>query len=102
MDDLILFLHRVQSINSLTLIFQEYEQRTEAKLNYNKCFVLLTEKNPWIEMPLANYLKEEIVYLEIIISWRMNPTKDWEGMIKKIQKVGTAIKQKKGSFNERV
>ena len=44
MDDLALFLHRVQSINSLTLIFQKYEQRTEAKLNYNKCFVLSIEK----------------------------------------------------------
>ena len=32
----------------------------------------------------------------------MNPTKDWEGMIKKMQKVGTPIKQRKGSFNERV
>ena len=32
----------------------------------------------------------------------MNPTKDWEGVIKKMQKVGAAIKQRKGSFNERV
>ena len=32
----------------------------------------------------------------------MNPTKDWEGVIKKMQKVGTAIKQRKGSFKERV
>ena len=32
----------------------------------------------------------------------MNPFKDWEGVIKKMQKVRTAIKQKKGSFNERI
>ena len=32
----------------------------------------------------------------------MNPTKDWEGVIKKMRKVGTAIKQRKGSFKERV
>ena len=80
MDDLALLLHRVQSINSLTSIFQKYEQGTEAKLNYNKCFVLSTEKfspvGPWAEMPSANYLGEEIVYLKVTISQRMNPTKD--------------------------
>ena len=32
----------------------------------------------------------------------MNPTKDWEGVIKKMQKVGIAIKQRKSNFNERV
>ena len=32
----------------------------------------------------------------------MNPTKDWKRVIKKMQKVGTAIKQRKGSFKERV
>ena len=32
----------------------------------------------------------------------MNSTKDSKEVIKKMQKVGTAIKQRKGSFNERV
>ena len=32
----------------------------------------------------------------------MNSTKNWKGVIKKMQKIGTAIKQRKGSFNERV
>ena len=47
-------------------------KETGAKLNYNKCFVLSTEKfspvGPWAEMPLANYLKEENVYLGDTIS----------------------------------
>ena len=72
MDDLALLLHRVQSINSLISIFQEYEQGTGAKLNYNKCFVLSTEKfspvGPWVEMPSANYLREETMYLGVTIS----------------------------------
>ena len=72
MDDLALLLHRVQSINSLTSIFQEYEQGTGAKLNYNKCFVLSTERfppvGPWVEMPPANYLGEETMYLGVTIS----------------------------------
>ena len=72
MDDLALLLHRVQSINSLTSTFQEYEQGTRAKLNYNKCFVLSTEKfspvGPWVEMLSANYLGEETVYLGVTIS----------------------------------
>ena len=72
MDDLALLLHRVQSINSLTSTFQEYEQGTKAKLNYNKCFVLSTEKFApvgfWVEMPSANYLGEETMYLGVTIS----------------------------------
>ena len=69
MDNLALLLHRVQSINSLTSIFQEYEQGTGAKLNYNKCFILSTEKfspvGPWAEIPLANYLERRLCTWEL-------------------------------------
>ena len=76
MDDLALLLHRVQSINSLTSIFQEYET-LELNSTTTNVFVLSTERfspmGPWAEIPLANYLREETVYLGVTIFLKNGP-----------------------------
>ena len=42
-DNLRMVLQKAETINSFTPTFKKYEEVTEAKLNFNKCFVLSTE-----------------------------------------------------------
>ena len=62
MDDLGIVLQRAETINSLTPTFKKYKEATEAKLNFNKCFIL-TESykpvGPWSEMARLNYCGDE-------------------------------------------
>ena len=43
MDNWGMVLQKAEIINSLTPTFKKYEEVMEAKLNFNKCFVLSTE-----------------------------------------------------------
>ena len=106
MDDLGMVLQKVETINSLTPTFKKYEEATEAKLNFNKCFVLSTESykpvGPWAEMAWFNYCGDETVYLGVRLSKWLSPFKDWEKVVLKMKKVGAAIKKKGSNFCSRV
>ena len=78
----------------------------EAKLNFNKCFVLSTEfyKNvgPWAEMARSNYCDDETVYLEVRLRKWLSLLKDWEKVVLKMKKVGATIKKRGGNFHSKV
>ena len=63
---------KYETINSLTPTFKKYKEVIEAKLNFNKCFVLSTEfyqpVGPWAEMARFNYCGDETVYLGVCLS----------------------------------
>ena len=106
MDDLRMVLQKAETINSLTPTFKKYKEATKAKLNFNKCFVLSTESykpvSPWAEMARFNYCSDKTVYLGVKLSKQLSPLKDWEKVILKMKKVGTAIKKRDGNFHSRV
>ena len=53
---------------------------------------------PWAEMVRFNYCGDETVYLGVRLSKRLSPLKDWEKVILKMKKVGTAIKKRVAIF----
>ena len=77
------------------MVRKKYEEATEAKLNFNKCFVLSTESykpvGPWAKMVKSNYSGNETVYLGVRLSKQLFPLKDWEKVVLKMKKVGAAI-----------
>ena len=48
-------LQKAETINSLTPTFKKYEEVTEAKLNFNKCFVFSTKFFKLIDPYVDNY-----------------------------------------------
>ena len=106
MDDLGMTLKDVQTINELTPTFQKYERATGAKLNFNKCFVLSTQEfvpeGPWAEMSVMNYRGSETTYLGVRIGKKMDTTRDWANILRKMRKVGGLIKKRAGSLKIRI
>ena len=99
-------IQKAETINSLIPTFKKYEKATGTKLNFNKCFVLSMESfkpvGPWAEIVRSNYCGDETVYLGVKLSKQLSPLKDWEKVILKMKKVGTAIKKRGGNFRLRV
>ena len=106
MDDLGIVLQKAETINSLTPTFKKYEEAMGAKLNFNKCFVLSTESYKpvglWAEMVRSNYCGDKTIYLGVHLSKWLSFLKDWEKVVLKMKKVGTAIKKRGGNFCLRV
>ena len=88
MDDLGLIVQEVNEINSLAKTFQEYEEATGVKLNFEKCFVLSTQafepKGPWADMPKKNFQSECTVYLGVPISKKIELKREWNPILQKM------------------
>ena len=52
----------------------------------------------WAEIARSNYCGDKTVYLGVRLSKWLSPLKDWEKVILKMKKVGTAIKKRGGNF----
>ena len=80
----------------MTPTFQKYEKATGDFLNYSKCFVLTTQmykpSGLWSVMPKTNFRSNEITYLGVWISCKMESKKDWFKVCEKMQEVSKIIK----------
>ena len=96
----------MNEINSLAKTFQEYEEATGAKLNFEKCFVLSTQafepEGPWADMPKKNFQSECTVYLGVPISKKIELKREWNPILQKMRRVANLIKEVKKGFEVQV
>jgi Reverse transcriptase (RNA-dependent DNA polymerase) len=97
MDDLAVTVKDPQTINKLISTFKLYCEATGAQLNYDKCYVLVTEEfrleEEFKEMPEANYAGHRVMYLGVPVSLKVKPSEDWKKIVGKMEKVAMRIKR---------